>query len=854
MVIPVKYMNKSLSLSLFLSLLLLLLPQGYAQGVGVVPCEEHNECFKYAVAYLSYLCQPFPSVQGQKICTVTPQKVYPKKCPIDPKTGGELCPPATCGNGRAICPQIPKGKLECHETTYGAPGLPEEGRTIPICVVIDQPSQTENILQTILTLCKENTAFSECAVGAVCRSGDLDCYLACAVKAGCLKTKLGGALLVNCKMTCNREGGAPPGTSYDVIEKACFYACAYGVTLPWIEEKKIATVTPQPTYPEQECPPNKEYDSASKKCICKKGYYNDLQLDRCVTSEEFSAQCRKVVSATFDPKTNRCLCPTKDKPYASGFTNKCETKQDFANQICGAKISGSQYDENQKKCVKLSTLSPEQACQKRINMRYVSGKCICKEGFYQDLKLGGCVTSSELKNQCNRVSQASFDPKTNTCACPKDKPYASGFTNTCETKQDFANQVCDSRKSGTIYEPNEKKCKEKTTKTCDKDNQCPDNQKCNIATKKCEDVICDCGEIKNHECKKYDCCEDNQCGDDKRCDQDMNICTKVSCPSGSVVKNHKCQEGCTKDEQCKDNEVCKGNKCIPTTCTCGVPENHACKPYECCDDSDCVKQNKVCDNAAHSCVTKDNVCYLYEPSTGNIKELPQNYKERKGLNLIIVPDRYTLNNPQGQEEFFQHVRLSYKTFFDIEPYKTYAGKVNAYIVKKAAPVGCFYRPPTPPTPDYDECDAAEVFALAENCPISNWQFGFAYVLTKLSPSRGAAHGRYAVGGFYTRGNGRTYTLIHEASHLLGLVDEYISYNAPAPSGETPANLPNCDLSPCTKWKDFPDIDCAPGCTYTNWYRPKQKDTIMGGPLTEIGTEFDSVSTAHLKKTLEELSK
>ncbi len=338
-----------------------------------------------------------------------------------------------------------------------------------------------------------------------------------------------------------------------------------------------------------------------------------------------------------------------------------------------------------------------------------------------------------------------------------------------------------------------------------------------------------------------------------------------SCPNGFIDKDGKCEiDKCSNDKKCKPYEKCdsSSHNCVAINCECGFIDatsaSHSCKPYECCSDYMCKAENTICDisdpekypKPEHKCVPGENVCKLFYPDTETFKDIKERGEENNKLTLIIVPDHYDQKFLGEDLQFAGHGAASYHTLFNKEPYKTYKNKIKAYIVTKLGNVGCEYKAVTS-TVSLTSCNREKVFAASARCPRSK-SSNFVYVLTKLDPSRGAAHGDYAVASYDVQAGGHTYGLIHEASHLLGLYDEYLSYGGTAPAGVISG--PNCDNDPsCNKWRDFSGIECAIGCTYNNWYRPIRKDTIMGGPLTEIGTEFDIVSKTHLQKELEKYS-
>ena len=104
--------------------------------------------------------------------------------------------------------------------------------------------------------------------------------------------------------------------------------------------------------------------------------------------------------------------------------------------------------------------SPPPSCNIRPNMKFDpgSGKCVCTNGYFPDLRRHGCVTSQELGSQCSLVRQSVFDPASLQCRCADSSLFPSGFTNRCESKQQFADQVCDDRFLGSVYNTDQKQC------------------------------------------------------------------------------------------------------------------------------------------------------------------------------------------------------------------------------------------------------------------------------------------------------------------------------------------------------------------------------------------------------------
>lgn len=145
------------------------------------------------------------------------------------------------------------------------------------------------------------------------------------------------------------------------------------------------------------------------------------------------------------------------------------------------------------------------------------------------------------------------------------------------------------------------KCVQGTTcGDCYRNSECTADQACSNGI--CTGVSCDCGEIVDHKCEKYECCKDSQC---------KGVCD---------VPAHECVD-CLKDDDCEAEEYCSDKTCLKVPCECGEIKNHKCLPFQCCADTDCAGI-LVCEYKAHKCVecnkalqcpddktcSKDNTC------------------------------------------------------------------------------------------------------------------------------------------------------------------------------------------------------------------------------------------------------
>ncbi len=72
---------------------------------------------------------------------------------------------------------------------------------------------------------------------------------------------------------------------------------------------------------------------------------------------------------------------------------------------------------------------------------------------------------------------------------------------------------------------------------CSKDSDCADTELCSNAWSpaRCIPVPCDCGEVKNHKCNKYECCSDSDCGEYQQCNAESHSCRPVDSINAKVL-------------------------------------------------------------------------------------------------------------------------------------------------------------------------------------------------------------------------------------------------------------------------------------------------------------------------------
>jgi len=137
----------------------------------------------------------------------------------------------------------------------------------------------------------------------------------------------------------------------------------------------------------------------------------------------------------------------------------------------------------------------------------------------------------------------------------------------------------------------------------------------------CLPVECECGEVRDHACERYECCTDTDCGGNYACEE------------------HECvfKPECESDAQCGATEYCSEGACIPVeTGECGVVENHAWYDYECCENDDCTS----------GLLCFEHECKLYHIETNETGYLG----DRHGVQ--VYPERkyeLTMTDPDGRQ-------------------------------------------------------------------------------------------------------------------------------------------------------------------------------------------------------------
>lgn len=244
---------------------------------------------------------------------------------------------------------------------------------------------------------------------------------------------------------------------------------------------------------------------------------------------------------------------------------------------------------------------------------------------------------------------------------------------------------------------------------------------------------------------------------------------------------------------------CDNGKLIKNCSNCGCPND-----LECRRDGSCTR---------NSCI-----------------QLVHNGNPDNKLDLIFVGDDYD----NEMDKFAEDIEVFINGLLNYEPFNSQRDKINFYKVDNTEDLGCFYG-----CGGMDRlicCDNLKIDQIAIDCP-----YDYAIIIVN-NDSYGGSGGVNAVS---YRVDYKV--MVHEFGHSFGgLMDEY-SYGG---KSESYASGPNCASSLlCTEWSDLNNLEgvgCFEGCTYDNWYRSKQSDSIM----LDLNGDFNPVGERHLSELME----
>ncbi|MBI1934829.1 hypothetical protein HYS31_00155 [Candidatus Woesearchaeota archaeon] len=296
----------------------------------------------------------------------------------------------------------------------------------------------------------------------------------------------------------------------------------------------------------------------------------------------------------------------------------------------------------------------------------------------------------------------------------------------------------------------------------------------------------------------------------------------VRCGNGNKEGTEECDDGntnngdgCTSDcklERCTDGTFY--NQCSsikPKFCANGNLRND-CQNCGCLDNQECQRDGSC---VANSCTTLD---YNGDP--------------KNKLDLLYIGDAY-LNS--DQVKFANDVNIFIRGLLDYEPFKSQRNKINFYRIDNTHDLACQYN--CGGLKKLICCDWSKVEQAAAHCP-----HDYVFIIVNNDTYGGS-------GGYYSVSYRGNYNVsVHEFGHSFGgLSDEYVRGSCPSCDSKEKVN---CDGTPdCPKWSNLPNTNCVKGCTYEEWYRPRENHSMM----LDLNGSFNPVGERHLSKLMEAYS-
>ncbi len=204
--------------------------------------------------------------------------------------------------------------------------------------------------------------------------------------------------------------------------------------------------------------------------------------------------------------------------------------------------------------------------------------------------------------------------------------------------------------------------------------------------------------------------------------------------------------------------------------------------------------------------------------------------DKKQINFVIIPYGY-----DDYEEFKADAKYlinGRNSLLDIEPFKSNKDKFVFFTVNSTRDLECEIG-----------CKGVSTLVCCNNRIVmeeaSRCDYDSVFVLVNSEKACGSAS-YYAK--ICSKNSYANLVLVHELGHSFGdLADEYVyaDYFGDYSVGEV--NEVNCADQGCDKWNNISD-GCYEGCTYSNLYRPKERNSIM----LDLYPEFNEVCEEHIE--------
>lgn len=220
---------------------------------------------------------------------------------------------------------------------------------------------------------------------------------------------------------------------------------------------------------------------------------------------------------------------------------------------------------------------------------------------------------------------------------------------------------------------------------------------------------------------------------------------------------------------------------------------------------------------------------IYKPGCEEI--LGQAKSDR--INFIILPSNY-----ENYEDFKKdsiEILKSENSLMNFEPFKSNKGAFSFSIVNATKNLDCEIG--CSGIPNAVCCDSQKVLDEASQC---NFDSIFILINSEKYCGSSTSYAKICAKNEFSK-----LILVHEIGHsFAGLADEYLYEEQYGNYDVGEIDAPNCAREGCEKWKNTTE-GCFKGCSYSDLYRPAEKESIM----YTFYPSFNTVSENHIEKLI-----
>jgi hypothetical protein len=208
--------------------------------------------------------------------------------------------------------------------------------------------------------------------------------------------------------------------------------------------------------------------------------------------------------------------------------------------------------------------------------------------------------------------------------------------------------------------------------------------------------------------------------------------------------------------------------------------------------------------------------------------------DKKQISFVIIPQGY--DNYDEFKEDAKNILSGKNSLLEIEPFKSNKDKFVFFIVNSTRDLQCELGCKNVST--LICCNNKAVIEEASRCDYDS-------ILVLVNSNKECGSSSYYA-KICSKNPDANLILVHEVGHSFGdLADEYVyaDYFGDYAVGEV--DEVNCDGEGCSKWQNISN-GCYEGCTYSNLYRPAEKNSIM----YDLYPEFNPVCKDHIQALID----